>query len=119
MGQHQQAEAKPAPRRDNRLLELLRARRAYAARGTATGRRRRLEGAVASKVLGWPERYKLATHSWGDTAIKGCSLPNFWANLASFSLVPRQAVEGPEALRLAVDVKVILMLPCIFCIENH
>ena len=32
------------------------------------------------KVLGWP------MYSCGNTARKGCSWPNFWANLASFSL---------------------------------
>jgi hypothetical protein len=35
---------------------------------------------VGPKHSGWP------VHSCGNTAMKGCSWPNFWANSASFSL---------------------------------
>ena len=51
-------------------------------------------------------------HSCENTAIKGCSWSNFWANLASFSLGgsavcrARGQTRGP---RLGVDVKVIQM----------
>ena len=52
-------------------------------------------GLAARKVLGWPKRCKLAMHSCGSTAIKGCSWPNFWANSASFSLArARRARSG-------------------------
>jgi hypothetical protein len=40
----------------------------------------------ARKVLGWPKDAGWSVHSCGGTARKGCSWPNLWADLASFSL---------------------------------
>ena len=43
--------------------------------------------ARARKLLGWPKRCKLTQmHSGGNAAVKGCSWPNFWANLTPSSL---------------------------------
>ena len=48
-----------------------------------------LELLRARKVLGWPKRCKLAhAFLWEHSARKGCSWPNFWDNLAAFSLGP-------------------------------
>ena len=46
----------------------------------------RAGSAWARKVSEWTRRCKLPYDSCGNTAIKGWSWPNFWANLASFSL---------------------------------
>ena len=52
-------------------------------RGFGEGDDARLE---RGRVSGWPRICELAMHSSGNAATEGCSWPNVWASLASFSL---------------------------------
>jgi hypothetical protein len=37
-------------------------------------------------VLGWPKHTSWRIHFGDSTALKGCSLPNFWANVGTWRL---------------------------------